>query len=548
MITLIKVRLQQFRNTIRNTGKRKYILFGLLGLVVTFVITFFFVKVFGFLYYQDEFPLVFKLFLSEKIMMMIFLTLFLMLILSALISTLNIFFLSRDLNLLFASPLKTGSIFLWKAIETAVNSASMVLFFALPVLYSYSFYFAPKWYDILGIILVFFFYIFCGVLFGILLGMVITTFFSVKKMQPVLSLVSITMVSFIVVFLRLLRPERFLNPDSIDNLIDFMTGLDIGFFSYFPFSWISRAINHLSIGNGKGYWNVMGLFFITFLVLSGVIWVFQKKYYSNLYDRLNETQSGVFHSNWNKRLVRGNFGTLWKKEIKTFLRTPSQWSQLLIIGAMIMVFILNMKSVPLPHPAIKNVIVYLNLGMAAFIVAGLNSRFTFTTFPMEGRGIGHVLASPFDRREFLRFKLLFFAVPQILIGFILFFTGDLALRLDPFFRVVALFFLFPALVLLSIMALFFGLQIRDFSAVTPQHLIVSKPGIAYMLWSLLAIVLGMVYFVRPLFLYYFNLYKMKPVPYGEIFIWFLGFVVIHYLLGRSFYLKSQNIWLKREFH
>jgi ABC-2 type transport system permease protein len=366
-------------------------------------------------------------------------------------------------------------------------------------------------------------------------------------MQPVLSLVSIALVSCIVVFLRLLRPERFINPDAIDNLVDFMAGLNIGFFSYFPFSWISRAMNHISTGNGGGYWRIMGLFSITLFLLSGIIWLFQKRYYMKLFDRLNETSSGAFHSSWRKKVLRGNFGTLWKKDIKTFIRTPAQWSQLLIIGAMVMVFILNMKSIPLPHPAIKNVIVFLNLGMAAFIVAGLNSRFTFTALPMEGKGVAHVLASPFDRSEFLRFKLVFFAVPQILIGFLLFFTGDFAFKLDPFFRFSALFFLFPVLVLLSIMALFFGLQIKDFSAVTPQHLIVTKPGISYMLWSLLVIVLGMVYFVRPLFLFYFNQYKMKPVPYPEILIWFFGFLVINGLVGRFLYHKSQNIWAKREF-
>lgn len=548
MIGLIKVKLQQFVNIIRSTGKLKYILLGWLGLAIAFFIGFFFIKVFGFLYSQAEFPLVFKLFLSEKILMMVFLTLFLMLVLSALISTLNIFFLSRDLNLLFASPLKAGTIFLWKAIETAFSSASMVLFFSLPVLYAYCFYFAPEWGDILGVALVFFLYVGCGVLSGILLGLIIPSFFSVKKMQPVLSLVSIALVSCIVVFLRLLRPERFLNPDSIDNLIDFMSGLDIGFFSYFPFSWMSRAMNHISTGNPRAYWMAVILFSVTFLLLSGAVWIFQKKFYMKLFDRLNQSSGGVFHSTWKSSVFRGNFGTLWKKEFKTFVRTPSQWSQLLIIGAMVMVFILNMKSIPLPHPAIKNVIVYLNLGMAAFIVAGLNSRFTFTALPMEGKGIGHVLASPFDRRKFLRFKLVFYGIPQILIGFILFFSGDLAFKLDPFFRLAALFFLLPGLILLSVMALFFGLQIKDFSAVTPQHLIVSKPGISYMLWSLFAIVLGMIYFIRPLFLYYFNQYKMKPPPYTEIFVWFFGFVVINYLLSRFFYRWSQKIWLKREFY
>ena len=547
MIALYKLKVRQFKNTIRNTGIGKYLFFLFLGIGILILIGFFFVKIFGFLNDQQEFPLVFKLFLSEKILMMVFLTLFMMLILSALISTLNIFFLSRDLNLLLASPQKSVTIFTAKAVETAVNSSVMVVFFSLPVLYAYCYYFAPRWVDILAVALTFLLYIITGVLAGIILGMIIPTFFSVRKLQPVLSLVSIALISFIVVFLRLLRPERFLNPEAIDNLMDYMMGLDIGFFSYFPFSWVSRAMALISRENWGGYLLIVGLFVIVLTLLAVTVYIFQKKLYLKLVDRLNESSTGMVRSSWYRNPVRNQWKPLWKKELKTFMRTPSQWSQLLIIGAMIMVFVLNMKSIPLPHPAVKNIIVYLNLGMAAFIGVGLNSRFTFTTIPMEGPGLVHVLASPFNRKVFFRFKLVFFAIPQLVIGFLLFYTGDISLKLDAFSRVTALFFLGPLLLLLTVLALFYGLQIKGSAVLTPQHLIVSRSGISYMLWSLLIIVLSMIYFIRPLFIYYFNLYRMRSVPFIEIFIWFSGFVLLMVFIGRFFCRRSLIMWLKREF-
>lgn len=547
MITLVRVKFKQLRNTVLQSGKRKYLLFLTLGLSILFLIGVFFIRIFGFLYKQNEFPLAFKLFISEKILVMVFLTLFLMLILSALISTLNIFFLSRDLKILLASPLKTRSIFIWKTLETVFTSASMVIFFALPVLYGYCRYFAPRWQDILGVTFIFILYIVCGVLSGILLGLIIPSFFSVRRLQPVLSLVSIGLISLIVIFLRLLRPEQLLKPESIDNLFEYMSGLKLGFFSYFPFSWLAKGITFISKRNESGILIAVGLFLALLFLLSAMLLYFQKRFYLKLIDRLNESSLGSIRSGWKKRFLTGDFSALWKKEIKTFIRTPSQWSQLLIIAAMVMVFILNMKSIPLPHPAVKNIIVYLNLGMAAFIVAGLNSRFTFTAISLEGPGIVHVLAAPFSRKKFLKFKLLFFAIPQIAIGFALFYTGDISLKIDPFIRVAALFYLIPLLLLLSVMAVFFGLQINRSIPVSPQHLIVSKPGIYYMLWSLLFIVGGMAYFVRPLFLFYFNSFQMKPIPYPEIFLWFFGFAIINLVLGRWLYAKSQRRWALREF-
>ena len=134
MKTLYKLRLRQFLNRMKHLGFRHYLLFFLFGSGILVLLGLFFVKVFGYLYYEEEFPLAFKLFIAEKIMLMVFLTLFSMLVLSALISSLNIFFLSKDLRLLFSSPLKTGTVFSWKSIEVGINSGIMVLFFCLPVL------------------------------------------------------------------------------------------------------------------------------------------------------------------------------------------------------------------------------------------------------------------------------------------------------------------------------------------------------------------------------------------------------------------------------
>jgi len=509
MNSLIKVKFRQLKNRLQHSGKKKYLLFIFLGAIITFLIGFFFIKIFGFLYNQPEFPFYFKLFLSEKILMMVFLTLFLMLILSTLISALNIFFLSKDLCLLFASPIKVKTIFIWKSMETAITSASMVIFFALPVLFSYSFYFAPKWESILGIILAFLLFIFSGVLIGILISMIIPAFFSAKKLQPVLSLITIVLISFIVIFLRFLRPEQFLSPDTIENLFKYMGEMNVSSFSYFPFYWLSKAITNISNGDCVSFWKTILLFLIIITMLSSVILVFQKKFYLKLFDKLNEGSMRITRSRWTTKNAISELGLLWKKETKTFIRTPSQWSQLLIIGAMVIVFILNMRSIPLPHPSIKNIIAYLNFGMVAFIIIGLNSRFTFTAIPLEGPGIVHILASPLKRKKFFLFKLLFFTIPQIFIGIILLLATDFSLQLDSFFRLTGIVFLMPSILLLSLLAFFYGLQVKELIPLSPQHLIVSKAGISYMLWGLAFVVFSMFFFHTPIISLLFQSIKKR---------------------------------------
>lgn len=547
MRNLFRVRLRRFKNAIKHFGPKKYFLFFLFGLLILLLMGFFFVKIFGFLYNQEEFPFVFKLFLSEKILMMAFLTMFIMLILSALISTLDIFFRSKDLNLLLSSPLPSGTVFVWKGIEVSINSSIMVIFFSLPLLFSYCYYFASGVTDIIGVVFVFILFIISGVLVGILIGLVIPIFFSIKRLQLTLSLVSVLLISFIVIFLRLLRPEKFGNPDVINNLLEYMSGFNVKGFLYFPFYWISKSLNFIAKQEYINCLKMIGLFIVLIFLLMVLIWFFQKKYYIKLFDKLKKDTYGGIYSKWKKKFIKGDYGTLWKKEIKTFLRTPSQWSQLLIIGAIVVIFIINMKGIPIPHPSIKIFIAYLNLGMAALIVAGLNSRFTFTTIPMENPGIVHLMASPFEKKKLIKFKLLFFAIPQIIIGFILFFTGDIALHLDSFIMLSGSIFLLPTLPFLTIIAVFFSLKIREPVILTPQHLIASRHGISYMLWSLVYIILGMIYFIRPLFLFYYRRHLKQQIPVLEISLWYVGFILLNIFLICYFLKKALSQWKKREF-
>jgi ABC-2 type transport system permease protein len=551
MKSLFKARLRQLKNAASRFGWRKYLIFLLLSGGILGLMVFFSIKVFGFLYYQQEFPLYFKLFLSEKILMMIFLTMFLMLILSALISTLNIFFLSKDLPLLLTSPLRSRTVFTWKTLEVAASSALMVVFFAMPMLFAYSYYFAPTLVNIAAVGFVFLLFMASGVLIGILIGLIIPAFFSVKKLQPVLSLVSIVLISTIVIFLRILRPERFGNPAEINNLLEYMQGLGVKGFAWFPFYWIAKALNLIAQGDYWGYGKAIGAFLVVILLLGGLLLFLQKKYYLRLFDKLNKGTPGTHRSGWGKpRIFKKKFqdySTLWKKEIKTFFRSPDQWSQLLIIAAIVIVFILNMKGIPLPHASVKNLIAYLNMGMAAFIVAGLNSRFTFTTIPMESPGIAHLMASPFEKKKLFHFKFLFHVIPQMVVGFVLFFTGDIALHLDAFTRIGGILYLAPALPFLTIQALYFSLRIQETVPLTPQHLVTSRSGISYMLWSAVYIVAGMIYFVRPFFLYHYNRFLQRPIPYLEISLWFAGFLLINSLMIVLFYKKCISIWNKKEF-
>ncbi len=546
MKSLLKLKYHQLRNALVRGEKKKYILFLLLGIFFMLVLGFFFYKIFGYLAQVQEFPRVFRVFLAEKLLMMIFMTLFSMLLLSALLTALDVFFISRDLHFLFSTPLPIRSAFAWKMLETTTYSSAMVVFFSLPILFFYCRYFAPGFGQVMQVLLAFLLFIACGVLAGIALGLIIPAFFSVRRLQPVLSVFSIILISSIVVFLRLLRPERFLEPSEIDNVLKYMGSLDLKVFYYFPFSWLARAMSLSADGRSVPFWKTIGLFvMLVAALLALVVWL-RKKFYLQLFDKLNRGGKGYYKSRWRPLDPRGGYRPLLRKEIKTFLRTPAQWSQLLIVGALVAVFVINMKMIPLPHPSVKNFVSYLNLIMAVFIVSGLNSRFTFTSIPGEGPGQVHIFSSPVDKLKFYRFKLLFHLLPLLFVGFALYALGDLALHFDAFTRVMALFFLTPAIVFLTVLSLVLGIETNETNPLSPEHVIVSKQGISYMLWSMIYLVGGILMLVRPVGLFYWQRFTRQAVPYAEISAWFAGFLLFNAVLIAYYYRRGRKAWMARE--
>jgi hypothetical protein len=184
--------------------------------------------------------------------------------------------------------------------------------------------------------------------------------------------------------------------------------------------------------------------------------------------------------------------------------------------------------------------------MAVFIVSGLNSRFTFTSMPNEGPGQVHLFAAPCDRSTFFRFKLMFHLLPLLLVGLVLYGLGDLALKFDGFTRVVALVFLAPAIVFLTVLSLTLGIETNETNPLSPEHVIVSKQGIAYMLWSMIYVVGSLLFLARPVGIYYWHCYTHESVPAAEIAAWFAGFLLLNVLLTLRHYRRGMRAWMARE--
>jgi len=97
------------------------------------------------------------------------------------------------------------------------------------------------------------------------------------------------------------------------------------------------------------------------------------------------------------------------------------------------------------------------------------------------------------------------------------------------------------------LSLFYSLKIKETVPLTPNSLLASRSGISYMIWSMAYIVLGMIYFLRPLFLYYYNQFRGRTIPVLEISLWFGGFVLLNIFIMTVLYRRSLSTWKNKEF-
>ncbi len=159
----------------------------------------------------------------------------------------------------------------------------------------------------------------------------------------------------------------------------------------------------------------------------------------------------------------------FRKELKTFIRDSSQWSQLFLIGALIVVYLYNFKVLPLdrspvPVEFIANMIAYANIALTGFLIASLSARFVYPTIGTEGSAIGLIMTSPLSMKRYILYKYLFYVLPFTLLTAILLVASNHLLKIEgPMWWVSLTTGLIMTWSVVAL-ALGFGAQYADFKA------------------------------------------------------------------------------------
>ena len=187
------------------------------------------------------------------------------------------------------------------------------------------------------------------------------------------------------------------------------------------------------------------------------------------------------------------------KEVKTFWRDQTQWSQIFLIAALVVIYVYNFSVLPLERSPIKtvylqNLLAFLNMALAAFVLTAVAARFAYPSVSIEGSAFWIVRSGPISIRTYLWIKFIIYWMPLLLLTEVLIIITNLLLQVTPLMMALStltLFCITPGVVSLGIGL---GAAFPDFGAENPAQSVTSFGGLTFMILSALQI--GIVIFLE----------------------------------------------------
>jgi ABC-2 type transport system permease protein len=440
----------------------------------------------------------------------LFLTFLSFLAFSGVVTALSIFFLSEDLRLLLAAPVASGRLFHARFLRTVGQASWMVVVFLAPVLAGIGAgRCAPATFYVAAVLTLVPFAV-IPVALGTGVTLLLVNVFPARRARDVLMLMGLLFAASLVLLMRFIQPEQLMRVESLPDLTGFFATMQSPVTPLLPSFWAGETL-FASLRGGLDLIHV-GALWTTALGLTLVLRAANERWHFAGFSRAQEARKArltrfdvvdrVVHR-LPLSVVRRH---LLVKDLKVFLRDVSQWSQLLLLLALVLIYLYNFRvldldRIPYMSGVIKNVYGFVNLGMAGFVMATIAVRFVFPAVSAEGAAFWIIRAGPVSMHDFLWSKFWTGFVPVFLLTEGLTITANEFLGIDPFLKVVAA----AAIVFMSLalvgLATGLGARYPRFNAENASQVAGSYGGVAFMIVAVFFVIVMIVLLGWPSSLY-----------------------------------------------
>ena len=434
--------------------------------------------------------------LAGKLLSMMLLSFGSILLLSNIIASLSNFFLSRDLDQFAAAPVRPRVLYLARLAETALHSSWMVGLLLIPIVAAYGVAYHANVLFMPFMLCVIVPFLAIPAAAGSAITLLLVNVFPARRTRDLLSVITALSVAGLLLLFRAARPEQLARPEGFQNFMQFVASLDAPSSPLLPSEWVSGAmmgwLQHTSVWLPMlELWSVA----LMLVTLGGAAhargWA---RGFSQAQEGANRRgTSGVRRSWFDRALLM--FGStrreLVLKELRVFARDSTQWSQLVMLGVLVVVYVANVRYLPLSGDGItallRNVIPFLNLALAGFVLASIAARFVFPSVSLEGRAFWLLQSSPLSMRDLLWAKFWVGALPLLFLALILVGVTNAMLSVRPFVQVVSLSAITALVFPLTAIALSYGTFYPRFDSENAAQIPTSFGGLLFMMTAIVLI-------------------------------------------------------------
>jgi ABC-2 type transport system permease protein len=356
---------------------------------------------------------------------------------------------------------------------------------------------------------------------GSAVTLILVNVFPARRTRDLLSIVALGAAGGVILLFRLIRPEQLARPEGFRNLLDFITLLRAPTSPFLPSEWASRAImNYL-----RGIADPLPV--VLLWTTAAAFVVFGALLHRTLFPQgFTKAQEGA------ERFVRGAFwrwtvGGLLRplpvakrefvlKDIKLFFRDTTQWSQLILLAVLVVVYIYNIKALPLFRGEqipffYVTLVSFLNLGLSGFVLASIAARFIFPAVSLEGRQMWLLRSSPLDLKALLWSKYWVGTVPLLFLALLLTGLTNVLLQASPFMMTVSLTTICGLTLAIAALALGFGALYPQFETENAAQIPTSFGGLVFMMATVALLAVVIVVLARPVMVYVQAVNAGQPV-------------------------------------
>jgi ABC-2 type transport system permease protein len=448
--------------------------------------------------------------LAGKLLGVLLLSFLAMLMLSSVITALSSFFLARDIDLLVSAPVDWLTLYGAKLLETAVHASWMVGLLALPIVTAYGVVYEGGWLYPLLVLAGFIPFLLIPAALGSAVTLLLVNVFPARRTRDILGFIAVLSAAGVVIFVRLLRPEQLVRPEGFRSLVEFISALRGPTSPMLPNEWLQRTL----MGWLTGDFDPLSLYLLwSTAAVAIVLGAFaHRQLYATGFTKAQESaqrlaREGAFGRVLH-RLLRP-LGSIRRelvlKELRLFFRDTTQWSQLILLAVLVVVYILNIRLLPLTGDGvtlfIRNLVPFLNLALAGFVLASIAARFLFPGVSLEGRTWWLLRASPLAMRDVLWAKFWMGTLPLLVLAVGIIGVTNTLLRVEPFMFAVSLFTITFMTFALASLAVAFGAVYPRFETENAAQIPTSFGGLVYMMAAVALIAGIIVCEARPVYAY-----------------------------------------------